>query len=150
MSQECSQRLKNRAMMLLAMREHSESELKRKLTQKLPDCVETIDSVLAELETSGWLSEVRFVEASIRRAVSVGHGVIRLKLTLKQHGICANLVNELLQLANIDWYALAKQVREKKFGTDLPQNPKQKLQQMRFLSYRGFDSDLIQQLLKGD
>jgi regulatory protein len=147
MTLPCIQRVKDRAMLLLAMREHGLIELKRKLTQKLPDCLDVIDTVLAELETSGWLSEIRFVEASIRKAVSSGHGPIRLKLTLKQHGIDANLVNELLQLADIDWLSVAKKVREKKFGDALPKDRQQTAQQIRFLSYRGFDGDMIRQVL---
>ncbi len=150
MSQDCAQRLTNRAMMILALREHSISELKRKLSQKLPDCAEQITSTLTELEQSGWLSEVRFVEASIRKAVSAGHGEMRLKLTLKQHGIAADMVTELLQLAEIDWFSVAKQAREKRFGIELPQDRQEMAQQVRFLSYRGFDSDMIWRLLKND
>ncbi|MEM8685156.1 MAG: RecX family transcriptional regulator [Pseudomonadota bacterium] len=42
-----------------------------------------------------------------------------------------------------DWYALAVDVRMKKFGPGPASDFKDKARQMRFLQYRGFETDHI-------
>ena len=49
-----------------------------------------------------------------------------------------------------DWFEQARQVREKKFGAELPVAFKEKTRQMRFLQYRGFDTDQIQHAMRVD
>jgi len=43
-----------------------------------------------------------------------------------------------------DWFELARQVRVRKFGENLPAEFAEKARQMRFLQYRGFDAEQIQ------
>ncbi|HQR96365.1 MAG TPA: RecX family transcriptional regulator [Thiotrichales bacterium] len=53
-----------------------------------------------------------------------------------------------MQAAEVDWLELAVSVRVKKFGSTLPKAVNDVAKQMRFLSYRGFDSDTVRLALK--
>ncbi|MDP6994508.1 MAG: regulatory protein RecX, partial [Woeseiaceae bacterium] len=46
--------------------------------------------------------------------------------------------------AEQDWFELAREVRVRKFGADLPADFPEKARQMRFLQYRGFDAEQVQ------
>ena len=136
-------RCKNSAISSLAMREHSRHELKNKLLKK--EYVEGVDleKLLDELEASDYLSDKRFAESFIRYRVSRGQGKIKIIAELKQRGVNTSLINASLQESDVDWFALAKQIRERKFGEIVPLEYKQKSKQMRFLLGRGFDSEMI-------
>jgi regulatory protein len=145
---DCVQQLKNRAVHLLSIREHGRQELARKLTQKIPDCSHCLDAVLAELETVGYLNEQRYVEAFIRKEQALGHGLLRIKAALRDKQADADVVNAVLSDSDTNWRQLAQQVRIKKFGAQLPTDRADIATQMRFLSYRGFDSDTVRYVLK--
>ncbi len=141
-------RCKNSAIYSLAMREHSRYELKNKLLKK--EYVEGVDldKLLDELEGSDYLSDKRFAESFIRARVSRGQGKIKILNELKQRGVDAALVGISMQKADVDWFELARQIRERKFGEYSPLDYKQKVKQMRFLSGRGFDSEMIRYAVK--
>jgi len=136
-------RCKNSAIYSLAMREHSRQELRNKLTKK--DYVEGVDldKLLDELESSDYQSDQRFAESFIRTRVSRGQGKVKILNELKQRGVCASLINHSIQESNINWLDLAGKIRERKFGGSTPVDYKEKTKQMRFLSSRGFDSEMI-------
>ncbi len=136
-------RCKNSAIYSLAMREHSRYELKNKLLKK--EYVEGVDldKLLDELEASDYQSDKRFAESFIRYRVSRGQGKIKIINELKLRGVTANLINICMHESGVDWFALARQIREKKFGEILPIDYKLKSKQMRFLLGRGFDSEMI-------
>ncbi len=136
-------RCKNSAIYSLAMREHSRLELKNKLLKK--DYVEGVDldKLLDELEVSDYLSDQRFTESFIRYRVSRGQGEIKIINELKQRGVKASIINISIQESGVDWFSLAKQIRERKFGETLPIDYKLRSKQMRFLLGRGFDAEMI-------
>ena len=140
-------RCKNSAIYSLAMREHSRQELKLKLKKKFAKEVD-LNKLLDELESSDYLSDQRFSESFIRSCVLRGHGKIKILNNLRQRGVSTSLANISMQQADTDWYALARQIREKKFGKDIPEDYKDKAKQMRFLKGRGFNSEEIKKALK--
>ena len=125
------------------MREHSRHELKNKLLKK--DFSENVDldKLLDELEECDYQSDQRFTESFIRARVSRGQGKIKILSELKQRGVNASLINISMQESDVDWFALARQIRERKFGEIVPLEYKEKTKQMRFLLGRGFDSEMI-------
>jgi regulatory protein len=141
-------RCKNSAIYSLAMREHSRYELKNKLLKK--EYVEGVDleKLLDELEASDYLSDKRFAESFIRARVSRGQGKLKILNELKQRGVNGALINTSMQKSEVDWLSLASQIRERKFGEFIPVEYKQKAKQMRFLSSRGFDSEMIKYAVK--
>jgi len=68
-----------------------------------------------------------------------GKGPVIISSELKKRGI------ESFDLSIFDWFELAKEVREKKFGQNLPLDYKTKAKQKRFLKSRGFSFDEINQ-----
>ena len=136
-------RCKNSAIYSLAMREHSRLEIKNKLEKK--DYVEGVDleRLLDELEENNYLNEERFVESFIRYRSGRGQGFIKISNELRQRGIKASMIQSAMEEAKVDWFQLAKEQREKKFGLKKPEDFKEKARQMRFLSGRGFDSEVI-------
>jgi len=129
------------------MREHSRQEIYNKLSRK--DFSEGVDieSLLDELEENNYLNEQRFTESFIRYRSQRGQGLLKITNELRQKGIEASLIQQTLNELNIDWYDLASEQRVKKFGELIPQDYKEKARQMRFLSTRGFDSEIIRSIL---
>lgn len=144
----CVELLRAKAQQLLAQREHGTQELIRKLKLKHPDCSTEVEQVVAELSDSDWLNEVRYVQAFIRKEIALGHGNRHIVQALQQKAANAEVVGQCLQEAEVDWLELAVSVRVKKFGLALPKATSDVAKQMRFLSYRGFDSDTVRCALK--
>ncbi len=136
-------RCKNSAIYSLAMREHSRLELKNKLKQKEYSDDVDLDKLLDELEECDYQSDQRFTESFIRYRVSRGQGKVKIINELKLRGVNMELINDSLHKSDVDWYTLACQIREQKFGKNIPADCKDKTKQMRFLFGRGFDSEVI-------
>jgi regulatory protein len=133
---------RKKAMDLLARREHARSELEQKLATAGFDA-ELAADVVQKLVDEGLQSDRRFVESFVQSRIRQGKGPVRIHADLGQRGIAAGLVDEALEQAGEDWYALAREVRAKKFGRSAPVEFRDKARQMRFLQYRGFEPDQV-------
>ena len=137
--------LRQRAIKLLARREHSRAELARKLAAL--GSHEEIDAVLAELSQSGLLSDARYAEAYVR-ANAARFGSARLRQSMRQKGIDGELIETHLSGADTgDELARARAVWARKFAA-APTGAKEWARQARFLQGRGFSTDIIRKLLK--
>ena len=125
------------AMRLLTRREHSSQELKQKLVYK-GYAPALIDKLIQDLRQEGLLSDERFAESYIRSRVSRGYGPARIRQELRQRGTNEEIIDATLKDNDNQWFELARNVRQKKFGMNIPQNLKEKLKQQQFLQYRGF------------
>jgi regulatory protein len=135
------------AVELLARREHSRSELTRKLAVRgFPEDV--ILPVLDELERTGELADVRFTDSFVRARVAKGQGPQRIRAELAQRGVPETQAAEGLRSADVDWRATIRAVRAKRFGPELPRDHAERARQARFLQYRGFDSAQIRAALE--
>jgi regulatory protein len=138
--------LKNRALRLLARREHSRAELKAKL---LPyDENDEVDTLLDHLQEKNWLSDNRFTEEWVRQR-SIRYGRQRLQYELKQKGVAAELIESSLDAYSEDELERARQVWQKKYGTPAL-TLQDKAKQMRFLQYRGYSWDIIRQIVEAE
>ena len=137
------------AMNLLAMREHSEDELYKKLTQKFNQSDLVVD-VITGLKKDGLQSDTRFAEAFINMRKRQGKGQKIIAMELKERGVANELVVELVRADDECWNKLALAVRQKKFSMLMPGDLKEKTKQMRFLTGRGFSSASIQYALKSE
>ncbi|WP_020395424.1 regulatory protein RecX [Thiolinea disciformis] len=135
--------LRAKAMRLLASREHSQTELARKLSQFSEASSEQIQGVVAEFVAAGYLDDQRFTEMLLRSALARGYGPMKLALSAREKGISAVLLAEVLAAADVDWLEQAKLQRAKKFGDTIPRDFKERARQSRFLAGRGFYSELI-------
>jgi regulatory protein len=163
--------LKARAIGLLAQREHSLAELRRKLMRLArqhsrqhladaaqPGAVESpepaehelateVDALLVWLQTQGYLSEARFVESRIH-ARSQRYGNLRIQQELAQHGVRL----EAEQQARLKDSELerARQIWQRKFGGEAPVDGAARAKQMRFLAGRGFSAEVIRRVLRAE
>ena len=135
------------AMGMLAGREYLQGQLAEKLAKKF-DNSSYIPEVLERLAKENLQSDHRFIEAFIRSRIARGQGETRIRLDLKQRGAPSGLVSQLLQEAEVDWFELARQTAEIKFGQSQPVDAKEKAKRMRFLQYRGYNYDQINYALK--
>lgn len=134
--------LRERALALLARREHARAELRRKLAPHAESAAE-IDSLLDELAQQRLLSDARY--ADMRVHVRAGrYGNARLAQELRQQGVSDEVVASTLAEAE-DELSRAHTVWAKKF-TAPPTSPQERARQMRFLQGRGFSGETIRQL----
>ena len=141
--------IKVSALRNLARREYSRVELYRKLSQKF-SAVDAIQAVLDELRDQGYQSDTRFTESFIRAKVSAGNGPFKIKIELREKGICESTALAAFDRQSIDWLVLAESVKIKRFGSDLavtlPLNELAK--QVRYLKNKGFYQEHIDQVIK--
>jgi len=134
---------------LLARRDHSTTELSRKLQRKAFNQAD-IDSVLAALSQEGLLNDQRFMESYIQYRRARGYGPLRIRAELIERGIAQDLIEHQLNITDNAWLEDARKVWKKRFKNCLPKDMKARGQQMRFLFYRGFTSEQINRVLQGD
>jgi regulatory protein len=141
--------IRRAALNLLARREHSTTELLRKLSSKDFDPA-TLQTVLATLITEGLLSDERFTESFIHYRRGMGYGPIRIQAELRDRGIADDLIQRHLVTSAEHWLTEAQYVWKKRFKNRLPTDYKTRAQQMRFLQYRGFTLEQINGIFRHD
>jgi len=150
--------LKGRALMWLSQREHSRSELRRKLLARLraeaaagagpldaSDAAAQVDALLDWLEVNLYLSEARFAESRVH-ARAARFGTLRIAQELSRHGVA--LEGEALQQLRDSELPRARAVWARKFGVPAG-SPAERAKQMRFLAGRGFSGDVIRRVVQG-
>lgn len=133
---------------LLSRREHLYRELEQKLARRFSSTEDNPDTrgvliteVLQQLCEENLQSDQRFVESFIRHRSARGYGPDRVRQELRHKGASSELVNEEMSCCEVDWFALARATRIKRFGAAMPQEFKDRARQLRFLQYRGFSGD---------
>ena len=130
------------AVRLLARREHSTKDLKRKLQRKGHDG-DTVERVVSKLADKQLVSDERFATSFVTYHGRRGHGPIRIRAELRQQGATDQAIDSALATTQLDWGQIAADVRRRKFGDGLPHTLAERAKQARFLQYRGFTSDHI-------
>ena len=138
--------LKGRALRLLSLREHSRTELERKLG-RFEEEEGTLTKALDELQAKGFISEARVIESVLhRRAGKLG--AARIKQELQGKGLEPEAVREAVTRLQGTERERAQEVSRRKFGA-APTDAKETLRQMRFLATRGFATDVIRRVVGG-
>jgi regulatory protein len=140
--------LRERALRLLARREHSRAELARKLAPHA-ESSEELEELLGSLTERRLLSDVRYVEMRMN-ARSARFGNARLAHELQQQGVAGELIEEALASGE-DEVTRAHQVWKRKFGNKQGEpDATERARQIRFLMSRGFSGETIRRVLRGD
>lgn len=136
------------AVRLLATREHSRVELRRKLrTRGHPP--EAVEQALARLGEYGYQSDARFAESFVRSRVDRGQGRLKIVAALRERGIDDGIASALLDLGEPEWCRLAAAALHKRFGDGPPADRAEWAKRARFLAGRGFTSDVVSRVLDG-
>ena len=138
--------LKGRALRLLSGREHSRTELERKLRAHETEPGE-LARALDELEAKGFINEQRVLESVVhRRAAKMGAARVRQELQAK--GLSPDAVAQAVADLQGSEVERAREVWRKKFG-EPPADAAERGKQMRFLASRGFGGDAIRRVVSG-
>jgi regulatory protein len=150
--------LKSRALQLLAQRDQSRLELRRKLVRhsrvvaagaeedeaEPGAALAEVEALLDWLEANRFLSDERFAEARVH-ARQARFGVLRIKSELAQHAV--GLPPEMAQALAVTELERAAEVRARRFAR-LPADAGERAAQTRFLLGRGFSPELVQRLMR--
>ncbi|MFT4651022.1 MAG: regulatory protein [Polaribacter sp.] len=138
---------RNKAMDLLARREHSAHELRQKLKLREFDSDE-IELALDVLQQRNLQSDTRFTESYTNHRINAGLGPVKIAHELRQKGVDSVLVDEHMSALSTDWNALLEKQRLKKYGQEIPTDYAQKIKQARFLQNRGFSPESVMRLFR--
>ena len=138
---------RNKAMDLLARREHSEQELRRKLKSREFDG-DAVETAIEGLKRDGLLSDERFCEAYVNQRFNAGYGPLKIGYELQQKGIDPALVDACLAPLADEWRQSMLHERVRKFGTELPDDYRERMKQARFLQNRGFSPESVMRLFR--
>jgi len=131
---------------LLARREHTCDEIRRKLQRRgYADSV--IGPVVTTLAEAGYISDLRFADGFVRVRVERGRGPLRIRAELRERGVADAVIDELLTETAAFWIERARTARSKRFGDAAPADREAWNRQARFLAQRGFPADLIYRAL---
>lgn len=135
------------ALRLLTRREHSAKELTDKLKQK-GFHQEEISDVLDSCQRLNLQSDQRFTEIYIRSRIRQGYGPVKISQELRNKGVDLELIQKEMQQERFNWLTYALTVWEKKCKGQINLSFQEIQKQQRFLLYRGFDIDIISQVVK--
>lgn len=149
MAHDDAVQIRDKALQLLARREHTRHEVAVKLrSRNFPQPL--IDSVLQTFEDEGLLDDVRAAQLYIRQRVGKGYGELKVRAELFHKGVDRNCVDQCLADACVDWRQVAQRVFDKKFTRVASGDQKLLMKQQRFLAARGFSAEMINKLLRVD
>ena len=138
--------LRDRALRLLARREHSRAELAGKLrTYASPQ--EDLEALLEDLSRRRLLSDERYAE-SRAHALSRKYGAARIAHELRAKGLDKELAEQASGAARATEVDRAREVWRRKFRV-APRTREERAKQMRFLQSRGFSFDAIRAVVGG-
>ena len=139
-------RARDSALRLLARREHSQYELRRKLKARgYGDRL--VDELLAELITERLLSDTRYAEAMVTNRASRGYGPLRICMELRDRGVAEPIVDKALQEAEVDWDERLRDTYDRKYGGIAVESFKTWASRAQFLKNRGFSVDAIRRVI---
>jgi len=138
------------AIALLARRDYSSGELRRKLEER-GYLEHAIEPVVEELIATNKVNDERYGQNMVAYRARRGHGPMRIRSQLLKSGLSRGAIDEAVKGEDApDFLALARAARTRKFGPDIPKDRKERAKQARFLQYRGFSNDHIRAVLEGD
>ena len=132
----------DKALGLLARREHSRKELKLKLRQGGYEGEEST-AAIERLGEQSYQDDDRFAQALVRSRVGQGYGPMRLRVELKSHGVGDARIRELLEEAEVDWDASAAAQLRRRYGRAGPADYAERARRSQFLLRRGFDAATV-------
>jgi regulatory protein len=135
------------ALGLLVRREHSRTELQRKLRARGADPVESA-AALDTLRGQGYQDDARFAEMLIRTRIGGGYGPLHIRAELGTHRLDAEVAQQALLDAEPDWPALALQALQRRYGARASRDRAETVKRGQFLQRRGFDAASIRHALE--
>ncbi|GAB3783807.1 regulatory protein RecX [Dyella agri] len=127
----------DKALGLLARREQSRRELRRKLDQGGYAGDES-DAALSRLADQHYQDDERFAGVLLRNRASQGYGPLRIRMELKTHGVSDAAIRRLLDESGVDWNANAAAQLRRHYGGKPATDRAGQGKRAQFLLRRGF------------
>ena len=135
------------AFALLARRDFCTAELASQL-QERGFAEQAIQQAIEGLVEERLVNDERYAHHYVHAHSQRGQGPRRIRQDLGAVGLDEALI-ELALAEGPDFAALARDIRQRKFGTEPPADWPERARQARFLQYRGFSNDHIRSALGG-
>lgn len=146
MTSEAFKLVYNKALDLVSRREHSCHELIQKLNKRFPETLPIIEAVIEKLVANNILNDERFAEMYLNSRARKGFGPKKIEIELNSKKVDPLLIaNAIAEYES--WVENAKNELFKKFKGIKPTDYKSKMKQKQFLFNRGFNSQIIEQIL---
>jgi regulatory protein len=139
----------DKALGLLARREHSRRELKLKLRQKGYEGEEA-GAALDRLGEQHYQDDDRFAGMLVRSRVSQGYGPMRVRAELKSHGLSDAKIRAVMSEAEVDWNASALAQLRRRFGAGSAPDREERARRAQFLLRRGFPAATVRSVTHAD
>jgi len=138
-----------RALGLLVRREHSRKELGRKLVARGIE-PEQAQAAVDRLASEGWQDDERFAETLVRNRANSGYGPRHILAELGTHGLDSDAVAAAMASYEGDFLQNARDLVQRRFGEEGPQDLPQRRKAADLLARRGFDGDTIRRATRFD
>ncbi|KRE89666.1 recombinase RecX [Frateuria sp. Soil773] len=135
----------DKALGLLARREHSRKELGTKLRQGGYGKDEA-HAAIDRLGEQRYQDDDRFAETLLRTRIAQGYGPMRLRVELKSHGLADARIRDLLDAAEADWTASAAGQLRRRYGAGTAADPAERARRAQFLLRRGFPAATVRRV----
>ncbi len=139
----------DKALGLLARREHSRRELKTKLSQS-GYAGGDADAAIDRLSEQHYQDDERFAEVLLRSRIARGYGPLRLRMELKTHGFADARVRELLDAMEVDWNICAANQLRRHYGSVGSADRAERMRRAQFLLRRGFATATVHSVTQAD
>lgn len=139
----------DKALGLLARREHSRRELRTKLDQS-GYASDEADAAIARLGEQHYQDDDRFAEALLRSRIARGYGPLRLRMELNSHGLADERIRELLEAADVDWAGCATDQLRRHYGSVGSADRAERLRRAQFLLRRGFAATTVHRVTQAE
>ena len=139
----------DRALAMLARREHSNRELHVRLA-KFGYTNEAVEAAIKLLHEQHYQDDGRFAEVLLRSRIAQGYGPHRLGAELKSHGFADACIRELLDAADVDWGVCAANQLRRHYGGVGAADHTERVRRAQFLLRRGFGAATVRAVTQAD
>jgi regulatory protein len=142
---QVGKQIRKECLRLLTRRDHSRKQMQDKLAIKGYDPSE-VSIVVDELAQENWQDDTRYAESYARVRSQKGFGPVRIAYELRQQGVEAKTVEQILRSMADNWLDVLRQVYNKKYPRPGSVEKAERAKRIRFLLQRGFSSSMINTL----
>jgi len=139
----------DKALGLLARREHSARELKTKLALR-GHAGEEAGAAIDRLKDQQYQDDERFAASLARKRAAQGYGPQRIHAELKSHGLADPAIRAALASLDIDWAASAAAQLRRHAGSRAPADRAERGKRAQFLLRRGFDAATVRAVTRAE
>jgi len=132
------------AVRILAARDHSRGELRKKLAERGFD-PKIVEQVLDNLEERGWLNDLEFASRQAEILANQEWGPSKIVQKLVDHGVEVPLARRVVDDLDTHWFEQAQSRIRRRFGELDTQ--KDKARAFRHLCSRGFSQNIARKIV---